>query len=269
VFWCELEYASAPAPCAAPPRPALTANSRGLRVLVVEDVELNRCIAGTLLEAEGHRVRFAADGYGALEAHEREDFDVVLLDIHLPDLDGMEVARRIRRHPEARKAGVRIIALTASVTTDEVRRYREAGMDAVVGKPFDFDALMRTLEDGSAPSSSASPAPVLLDTELLGTHFARLGKARMQPMLELLGSQGRTQLGTFAAAADPEHQRAHLHQLAGMAANFGLSAFAARCQALERSPHPTDLRVQAAGLQALLEDSLRALDEFRPLTSTT
>ena len=54
-----------------------------------------------------------------------------------------------------------------------------------------------------------------------------------------------------------------------MAANFGLSAFAARCQALERSPHPTDLRVQAAGLQALLEDSLRALDEFRPLTSTT
>jgi CheY-like chemotaxis protein len=104
-FWCELEYPrAAPVPRASP-RPHTDLRPPGLRVLVVEDVELNRSIVGTLLEDEGHTVRFAADGYGALELHEREDFDTILLDIHLPDLDGMEVARRIRRHPDACKAG--------------------------------------------------------------------------------------------------------------------------------------------------------------------
>ncbi len=266
VFWCELEYLAAAAPPATPPRPAPVASARCLQVLVVEDVELNRCITGTLLETEGHRVRFAADGYGALELHEREDFDVILLDIHLPDLDGMEVARRIRRHPDAHKAAVRIVVLTASVTTDEVRRYRETGADAVVGKPFDFDELIRSLDDGRPPPAARPPAPALLDAHLLGTHFARLGGERMQPMLELLASQGRARLGELGASAAPEAQRAVVHQLAGMTANFGLSAFAARCRALERTAPAVDLRPQAAALQALFEDSLATLDGFRPHT---
>ncbi|WP_374616591.1 ATP-binding protein, partial [Thauera aminoaromatica] len=177
-FSCELEYPLAtPAPRASP-RPHAAIGEARLHVLVVEDVELNRCIAGTLLEDEGHTVRFAADGYGALELHEREDFDTILLDIHLPDLDGMEVARRIRRHPDARKARARIVALTASITTDEVARYRAAGVDAVVGKPFDFDELIRSLREPPIPPAAA-PGSALMDTRLLATHFARLGDERV------------------------------------------------------------------------------------------
>jgi len=227
----------------------------------VEDVELNRCIAGTLLEDEGHEVHFAVDGYGALELHEREDFDTILLDIHLPDLDGMEVARRIRRHPDAHKARVRIVALTASVTTDEVGRYRESGVDAVVGKPFDFDELIRSLHEPPAASSPV-PAAGLLDTQLLATHFARLGGERIRPMVEMLARQGRAGLGEFTASTDPATQRERLHRLVGMAGNLGLVEFSTRCRALERTPLPADLRAQAAALQALFEDSLAALDRF-------
>jgi CheY-like chemotaxis protein len=245
-----------------------------MRVLVVEDVELNRSIVGTLLEDEGHTVRFAADGYGALELHEREDFDTILLDIHLPDLDGMEVARRIRRHPDACKAGVRIVALTASITTDEVGRYREAGVDTVVGKPFDFDELLRSLHVHPAPTVPA-PAPTdalvdaLVDTRLLATHFARLGGERVRPMMDMLTSQGRAGLADFAASADPATQREQLHRLVGMAANLGLAAFSMRCRELERTPLPADLRAQAAALQTLFEDSLTALRTFKPQDAET
>jgi CheY-like chemotaxis protein len=273
-FWCELEYPrAAPVPRASP-RPHTDLRPPGLRVLVVEDVELNRSIVGTLLEDEGHTVRFAADGYGALELHEREDFDTILLDIHLPDLDGMEVARRIRRHPDACKAGVRIVALTASITTDEVGRYREAGVDTVVGKPFDFDELLRSLHVHPAPTVPA-PAPTdalvdaLVDTRLLATHFARLGGERVRPMMDMLTSQGRAGLADFAASADPATQREQLHRLVGMAANLGLAAFSMRCRELERTPLPADLRAQAAALQTLFEDSLTALRTFKPQDAET
>lgn len=260
-FWCELEYAVSTTAPQALPGPATPIRRRRLRLLVVEDVELNRCIAGTLLEDEGHELRFAVDGYGALELHEREDFDAVLLDIHLPDLDGMEVARRIRRHPDARKAHVRIVALTASVTTDEVGRYREAGVDAVVGKPFDFDELIRSLDEPPAPSPDAR-ATGLLDTRLLTTHFAHLGDDRIRPMMEMLARQGRAGLEELAASADPATQRERLHRLVGMTGNLGLAAFSARCRELERTPLPADLRTQAMPLQALFEDSLAALYRF-------
>ena len=272
-FWCELDYPRATPVPQTSPRPH-TLRAPGLRVLVVEDVELNRCIVGTLLEDEGHTVRFAADGYGALELHERERFDTILLDIQLPDLDGMEVARRIRRHPDACKAGVRIVALTASITTDEVGRYREAGVDTVVGKPFDFDELLRSLHVHPAPTVPA-PAPTdalvdaLVDTRLLATHFARLGGERVRPMMDMLTSQGRAGLADFAASADPATQRGHLHRLVGMAANLGLAAFSMRCRELERTPLPADLRAQAAALQTLFEDSLTALRTFKPQDAET
>ncbi|HNM56311.1 MAG TPA: ATP-binding protein, partial [Thauera aminoaromatica] len=262
-FSCELEYPLAtPAPRASP-RPHAAIGEARLHVLVVEDVELNRCIAGTLLEDEGHTVRFAADGYGALELHEREDFDTILLDIHLPDLDGMEVARRIRRHPDARKARARIVALTASITTDEVARYRAAGVDAVVGKPFDFDELIRSLREPPVPPAAA-PGSALMDTRLLATHFARLGDERVRPMMDMLATQGRAGLAEFAASADPATQRERLHRLVGMAANLGLAAFATRCRELEATPLPADLRAQAGALRTLFEDSIAALHAFDP-----
>jgi PAS domain S-box-containing protein len=262
-FSCELEYPLAtPAPRASP-RPHAAIGEARLHVLVVEDVELNRCIAGTLLEDEGHTVRFAADGYGALELHEREDFDTILLDIHLPDLDGMEVARRIRRHPDARKARARIVALTASITTDEVARYRAAGVDAVVGKPFDFDELIRSLREPPVPPAAA-PGSALMDTRLLATHFARLGDERVRPMMDMLATQGRAGLAEFAASADPATQRERLHRLVGMAANLGLAAFATRCRELEATPLPADLRAQAGALRTLFEDSIAALHAFAP-----
>ncbi|ENO91884.1 PAS sensor protein, partial [Thauera phenylacetica B4P] len=264
---------AAPAPQASP-RPHGARRQASLRVLVVEDVELNRSIVGTLLEDEGHSARFAVDGYGALELHEREAFDTILLDIHLPDLDGMEVARRIRRHPDARKAGVRIVALTASITTDEVGRYREAGVDAVVGKPFDFDELIRSLHEPRAPpvqpvqpplsAPVEVPASALVDTRLLATHFARLGGDRLRPMMDMLAEQGRAGLAEFAASADPALQRERLHRLVGMAANLGLVAFSTRCRELERTPLPADLRAQASALQPLFEDSIATLRAFDP-----
>jgi PAS domain S-box-containing protein len=133
LFWLEIAAAPAEAPVAeVDPR---AGDVERLRVLVVEDNATNRMIVTKLLENLGADVETAADGLLGVEAAGREAFDVILMDVQMPGIDGLEAARRIRAMGGV-NARTPIIALTANVLSHQRAEYLEAGMDGVVGKPI-------------------------------------------------------------------------------------------------------------------------------------
>jgi PAS domain S-box-containing protein len=138
-FW--LEVAAEPAEAQVRQKDELSPVLNGLRVLVVEDNATNRMIASKLLESLGASVETAADGYLGVEAAERGGFDLILMDVQMPGIDGLEAARRIRSLGGA-AAATPIVALTANVLSHQQKRYLDAGMDGVVGKPISPGGLI-------------------------------------------------------------------------------------------------------------------------------
>ncbi len=135
----------------------------GVRVLVVEDNPTNRLIATKLLENLGAAVETAADGYAGVDAAARGGFDLILMDIQMPGIDGVEAARRIRALGGA-AAATPIVALTANVLAHQRQAYLDAGMDGVVGKPIAPGLLLaeiaqaaanRDVPDGEADTAAA------------------------------------------------------------------------------------------------------------------
>jgi PAS domain S-box-containing protein len=173
VFQVVLPLAPAHSVPAAPPRPGaakpgtqLTA-ARSLRVLVAEDNPINVKVATTFLKRRGHIATVASNGRDALGCLEHEGFDLVLMDLEMPELDGMEATRRLR----AGKAGPKnrdapVVAMTAHALAGSMERCLEAGMTDFLPKPLDFallDALLARVAAGAAGTASiapnASPAP--------------------------------------------------------------------------------------------------------------
>jgi PAS domain S-box-containing protein len=138
-FW--LEVAAPPAERVQAVQETTGAVLDGLRILVVEDNSTNRMIATKLLENLGASVETATDGLLGVEAAARVAFDLILMDVQMPGIDGLEAARRIRAQGGP-SAAVPIIALTANVLAHQRLSYLEAGMDGVVGKPISPAALL-------------------------------------------------------------------------------------------------------------------------------
>jgi CheY-like chemotaxis protein/anti-sigma regulatory factor (Ser/Thr protein kinase) len=122
-----------------------------LRVLVVDDNAVNRTVVRTLLMSFGIQAEVAEDGAGAVEAWEAEAFDLILMDIHMPRMDGLEASRAIRaREAAAARARTPIIAVTASVLTHETAAYFAAGMDGCVPKPIELPRLLAAMQTALA-----------------------------------------------------------------------------------------------------------------------
>jgi PAS domain S-box-containing protein len=151
-FWLEIE--AEPTEAVAEALETLEPVLDGLRVLVVEDNPTNRMIATKLLESLGAEVTTAADGYLGVEAAEQGDFHLILMDVQMPGIDGLEAARRIRALGGA-VAETPIVALTANVLAHQRRAYLDAGMDGVVGKPISPGVLLREIARLSAPPPEA------------------------------------------------------------------------------------------------------------------
>ncbi len=261
-FWFALDYPLAPLP--PPPAASPVGARRALDVLLVEDVEINRQVVCGLLELGGHRVELADDAAGALHLHDSARFDVVLMDIHLPDMSGVEVARRMRAHADPARAGVRIVALTASVTSDETARYLDAGMNAVIGKPVMLDALEAALHGAAQappPATSPPPADDTIDLAVVRQHLSLLGDERFAGLVASFPALAQAALEELAQAGSAQQRQAALHRLAGSAANYGLGALAARCRALEERTEGDP----AAELRPLLHTSLQRLAALDPL----
>jgi CheY-like chemotaxis protein/nitrogen-specific signal transduction histidine kinase len=153
IFWLELPLGTAgdPSPAAAAPavrEPAIAAipapPATKLRVLVVDDVAMNREIAGAFLEAAGHLADSAEGGAEGLRAAATKDYDVVLMDVCMPEMDGCAATRLIRALDGPRGA-VPIVALTAQVFSEHLDECEAAGMDVHLAKPFTQEALLGAL----------------------------------------------------------------------------------------------------------------------------
>jgi signal transduction histidine kinase/CheY-like chemotaxis protein len=114
----------------------------GLRILLAEDNPVNRFLAVRLLEKEGHQVQTAVNGQAAVAAVEREHFDLALMDLQMPEMDGLEATAIIRRAEGASGGHLPIIALTANAMVGDRERCLEAGMDGYVSKPIDIRLLL-------------------------------------------------------------------------------------------------------------------------------
>ncbi len=119
---------------------------RGFRILLVEDVEANMELATYRLKQHGHTVTEAWNGRDAVEVFQQGGIDLILMDIQMPVMGGVEATERIRALEADTRGHVPIIAMTAAVMKQETEKYLAVGMDAVVAKPIDFGKLFRVIE---------------------------------------------------------------------------------------------------------------------------
>jgi signal transduction histidine kinase/DNA-binding NarL/FixJ family response regulator len=131
---------------------------RRFRVLLAEDIEENITLAKIRLEQQGHEVVIARNGRQAIETFQRDSIDVILMDIQMPEMDGLEATRIIREAQTESESHIPVIAMTAGIMKEDREKCRQAGMDAIVGKPIDFGELFATMED-VVPEGFGQPVP--------------------------------------------------------------------------------------------------------------
>ena len=223
--------ASLAAPAPASPRTA-PMSGQSLSILVIEDNDVTRFILRNHLLAEGHQVREAVDGIEGVEMAGAERFDVILTDISMPRLNGIEATRRIRAGAGGGASrAARIVAVTAHALTEELATFREAGMDDVLTKPVSGAALLAAL---AQPGSPVPPPPempdpeALLDPARLADLRRDLGEARLVPVLSQLLAEGeatvfylKQALTTPAGHRDWDEVARQAHKLCGSAGTFG------------------------------------------------
>jgi CheY-like chemotaxis protein len=125
---------------------------RAFRVLLAEDVKLNQVLTQRLLSRSGYQIDIADNGQQAVDAVRRGDYDVILMDVQMPEMDGIEATRVIRALPPE-KSSIPIIALTAQADVNTEDELRAAGMDDYISKPINFDILFSKLSALAAKQS--------------------------------------------------------------------------------------------------------------------
>ena len=151
-----------PLAAGAPPltRHSLSDARPRLRVLLAEDNAINQKLAIRLLEKQGHTVTLAADGVEAVAAVEKIEFDVILMDVQMPNMSGLEAAAAIRTLERGTGRHVPIVAMTAHAMKGDQERCLESGMDAYISKPIQPDRMMEVIgRVTAAASETAQPAP--------------------------------------------------------------------------------------------------------------
>ena len=243
-----------------PPPPA----ARALRILVSEDHATNRQFLEAVLERLGHAAVFCENGFEALQQLKAQDFDLVLMDLHTPMMDGYQATRAMRQLPGA-KGRVRIIALSADAFEASREQALQAGMDDFLAKPVGLEALAAVLnrEAAAVPAPPApAPAPVEdggFDDSVLQQLRSNLPPARVPPLYQSFIRDvpaSRERLSQAMATPDAQALRAEAHALKGASASLGLTEVTAAARALEQQARsgadPRTLRQVAQDLLAAL-----------------
>jgi signal transduction histidine kinase/CheY-like chemotaxis protein len=118
----------------------------GLRILLAEDNKVNQALAIKMLEKRGYSVTVAGDGKQAVEAYQKQAFDLILMDVQMPEMNGFEATARIRQQEKVNNRHIPIIAMTARAMKEDREECLAAGMDAYVSKPFRIDELVEVIQ---------------------------------------------------------------------------------------------------------------------------
>jgi two-component system sensor histidine kinase/response regulator len=233
-------------PAAAGQPAAILPSFVGASVLLVEDNALNQEVAAEFLQGMGVRVTLADNGALALACLDRATFDLVLMDLHMPVMDGLETARHIALRPAATRPP--IVAMTAAVMADDRERCRAAGMVDFVAKPIDPDALAEVMRKWLpamvAPHASNASN---LRVDPFGLAFDGFDSSKALRLLhgdharlaELLQSFARQESGTvdeleaLVMAGDMDGVAQRTHALLGTAGNLGLEAVVREARILD------------------------------------
>lgn len=241
LFWLRLPLpeVEASAPLTDPGRGQLRALSprktapetKTLDILVIEDNDINRFLLRRTLSDCHHRVTEATDGLQGVALAEQSRFDIIITDISMPGLDGIEATRRIRAGGAS--ATARIIALTAHALPEDLERFRRAGMDACLTKPVTRAALMAQLHTANPATTAANPhAPPLVQAAALQDLTEMLGAEATLSLMNRMLAEGETIIARIADPSGPDAETGRLaHHLAGSCATFGAFAL---CDALSR-----------------------------------
>lgn len=227
-----------------------------LAVLVVEDNEINRMVAREMLEQSGCTVTEAVDGQDGVRIASAHPFDLILMDISMPKLDGTAATKMIKSSKGPNET-TPIVALTAHALPDDVARFREAGMEDVITKPLSADRLTAVLAEFSpeqtmiAETKTTRGGDDLIET--LGAEKAQLLRQRTVEQLE----EGLKELSAIAQA-EVQHEkiRSIAHKLSGSTAMFGMHAIWEKLSEVEQNAHKItaeDLRSSIDQLEKLLE----------------
>jgi CheY-like chemotaxis protein len=268
------------------------ATGRVLHVLIVDDVAMNRDIAGYFLRTAGHRVICLDGGATAVAAVTTTDFDCVLMDVRMPEMDGLEATRRIRALPGGR-GQVPIVALTALAFTEQVMECRKAGMNGHVSKPFDHDMLvdivMRATSAGPHarnlwPKSMPVPMPAIPVGPLAGLELPivtfrtfdrtvsslapKAATMYLQTIVSLCEAQLRMLNRGAAVAPTRGELAAAAHTLAASASMFGFERLTSIARQYQRAIETATS--QAPALADALSATIRTtLHELQSRTAAT
>jgi two-component system sensor histidine kinase/response regulator len=241
--------------------------ARLLSVLVAEDNPINQEVARAMLARRGHRIDIVDNGRLAVEAATRTDYDAILMDIQMPELDGLEATREIRkRRPPGRP---RIIALTANVLPGERERCLANGMDAYLAKPYSARDLFAVLEDEQvalAPAAAATrPVGRLIDLDELRADLRAAGIEESLPVLVKLflrDGPGRVDAILKAAATrSAPNVASAAHAMKSAAGAVRASRLMSLLSAMERAAKSGDLATATSQVDAVVAEH-RAVREW-------
>ncbi len=252
----------------------------GTRALVADDNANNQKVAKLSLERVGLRADTVADGAEALAAIRAIPYDIIFMDVHMPELDGLEATRRIRAEPGLQDRQPYIVAMTANATVRDRQRCLDAGMDDYVSKPYRLRDLRRALERFASGEREASAPAELVETAGRG-HALVLDVEAFERIQELTGDDTDQGLAEFyadflpeldgliasleeaAARRDAEALKTGAHTLKGNARTLGGDSLAALAAELEEAAVSAAFTDASTLVQALPEELARFLDALR------
>ena len=271
-LWSSLSEILGLTPLAKHPSPDNTCRQLNAHVLMVEDNEVNRLILGEMLKRLDCTVDVACNGREALAQIEGQKYDLVLMDIQMPVMDGLEATRalRAREHSEGSPRQT-VIALTANALAGDREMCLNAGMDDYLTKPFTFEKLSAVLVHWlpsftapGAPQAQTGPgagapetAPRLIDpdhlSDTLGTEIDQILPIVLGSFLTE-GGDNITRLSQIDTAFDPVETTRLVHNLKSASAAIGALPFSALCKAAEESARAGDWERARARIADLVRD---------------
>ncbi|WP_270920618.1 ATP-binding protein [Parasedimentitalea psychrophila] len=264
VFWLRLPFLSVVEPPDTYKEEKVKAAERSLSILVAEDVETNAFVARKLLERDGHKVTITADGLSTVARARVELFDVILMDISMPGMDGLQATQEIRKAP-APFCDVPILAFSANVLPQQTDHFRASGMDGFIGKPLQLPELRRALQavlDKSLPVNAGKAESPLDDSPPMAQDI--LDQPEYDSFLGRFLAEGDALLDELAT--DPlvtmgfDSIASKCHRIRSTASLFGAADFAAKLGKLEIAARNSDAAASVMEIAKLSEvwTSIRA-----------
>ncbi|MFN3670462.1 MAG: ATP-binding protein [Bosea sp. (in: a-proteobacteria)] len=249
-----------------PPQPETARPEASRSILLVDDLPINLEIVSGMLTSAGHRVTVATSGPEAITAYRALRPDLILMDVQMPDMDGLDTTRHLRMIDEPAR-NVPIIALTANVFAQQIESYRRAGMNDHLGKPFHRDALLEMVAhwtDATRPAAGVTavpPQPALLDDATLQELSGLIGADKVRDLLRRFQSELPERLvATGSAEIGME-----AHAIVSTAGLLGFQALAAAARLVEQTAEAGDDLAQP--LLLLLEARRAALAQLATMVA--